>query len=174
MALFNQMIKKPKLYIIPGYQETTRRHSYQKLSKKALSLGYDVVKVNPIWSMPLSSQLFSIEDGSSVVAFSLGAVIAELSIKKFKPKSLNKIIFASPTTYLCADDLNGILPNKIISDVKSIGKNGFKTATYFYGELEKDLLPKYVPKKIKIKKLIPQTGHILSAQYIQEIVDRLK
>ncbi|MBI2065553.1 MAG: hypothetical protein HYT68_00570 [Candidatus Zambryskibacteria bacterium] len=162
-------MNKKTLYIIPGHKETTRRRAYQKLSKFALKKGYEVVKINPDWKRSLSKQIFNVEKGAVLFGFSLGGILAQLLAEKNKP---SKVILASSTTYLCAHDLKKFLPKGIISDIRKTKGIKIKNYVALYGSLEKKYLPKFVPKNMKYR-LIPRTGHNLSAAYIRAIISSL-
>jgi len=85
-----------KIYIIPGFEETTKRRPYQLLRKIAKDEGYEVVFKNIDWNKKLSQQIFSVSDNDIIFGFSLGAVLAWLIAQEYRCKH---IILASMTPH---------------------------------------------------------------------------
>lgn len=154
---------KKKLYIIPGWKETTRRRCYQVLAKNALYKGYQVVKINPDWKKPLSTQIFPVKKESVIFGFSLGAVLAHLVARKYPCK---RVLLASmtPFEYLKDKDWNNYLGKNIAKDLAKIKFVPLECLTIeFYGALEGE------GKGI----VVPATGHELNSLYISTILEYL-
>ena len=157
---------KSNFYIISGWRDNTGRAPYQKIFEIATQKGYKVIKVNPEWDEPLSSQVFSTTKNDVIFGFSMGAILACMVGKKYPYK---KLILASMTPVL---DLSKptlrILGKQIAEDCKKFRYGGVK-ATYFYGaeEIDKSLNRM---RKLGIKiKVVPDTCHQLNAEYIERI-----
>lgn len=158
--------KEKKLYIIPGYRETTRREPYKKIADLALKKKYKIVKINPNWKISLASQIVPVHKDDVIFSFSLGGILALLIAQKFTCK---KIILASATTYKCANDLRLFLPSDIIKDIRKTKKAVASKVIRFYGEFEREDAIKYLPEGATIQKFIPKTKHNLSEAYINAI-----
>lgn len=155
---------KSNLYIISGWCDTTGRAPYQRLSEIATQKGYNVIKVNPEWDEPLSSQIFPVTKDDVVFGFSMGALLACMVARKYPHK---KTILASmtPVLDLSKQTLN-MLGKKISAECHKF-KYGGVNAVYFYGEKEID---KSLDKIIKFGiKIIPGTCHQLNSEYIEQI-----
>ena len=50
-----------KIYIIPGWQESSKYKIYQTLAMLAKKKGYDVLFYDVDWNKPLSKQIFSVQ-----------------------------------------------------------------------------------------------------------------
>lgn len=155
---------KKYIYIIPGFEETSRRKPYQLLAKIAKAKGYQVAFRNVDWAQKLSSQIFPVTENSIIFGFSLGAVLARLVAQGNPCKHL---ILASMTPLVCFRDkkmkkgLVDLLGSEYVDDVK---KNLFPhhqalKQTVIYGDKEEE----------SGDILVPNTEHELSAAYIKEI-----
>lgn len=155
-----------KIYIISGYQETTRRRPYQKLRKILQAKGYEVIFKNINWKQNLTEQIFEIEKDSIIFGFSLGAILARLVVQNYCCKHA---IFASMT------DLNDfkkgknrealieLLGEKFVNDVRDYLKPKHKALkqTIMYGDKEGEL---------EADVFVKNTEHELSEEYLKEIV----
>jgi len=155
-----------KIYILPGYQETTRRRPYQKLRSLLQSKGYEVVFKNIDWQKKLTTQMFEIEKDSVVFGFSLGAVLARLVVQKY---SCKHAIFASMT--ILSDFKKGenrkalidLLGTEFVDDVRDCLKPKHKALkqTIMYGDKEgEDTADVFVKN----------TEHELTDEYLREII----
>ena len=160
---------KKNLYIISGWRDTTGRFPYQKLSEIATKKGYKVVRVNPEWDEPLSDQIFPVTKHDAIFGFSMGAILACMVGKKYPYK---KLILASmtPVLDLSQPTLN-MLGREIWTDCKKFKYGGVK-ATYFYGEKEIDESLDRI-RKFGTIKVIPNTSHQLTSEYIERIAKEL-
>ena len=161
---------KGSFYIISGWCDTTGRAPYQKLAKIGVQKGYKVVKVNPEWDEPLSTQIFPVTKNDIIFGFSMGAILACMIGQRYRCK---KLILASmtPVLDLSRTTLN-MLGKQITSDFKKFNYGGVK-ATYFYGEREIDeSLNRLRRTGIKFK-IIPNTCHCLTIDYVEKIAEEL-
>ncbi|AKM84294.1 TPA: hypothetical protein DCZ46_03030 [Candidatus Campbellbacteria bacterium] len=153
-----------KIYIIPGFEETTKRRPYQLLRKIAKDKGYEVVFKNIDWNKKLSQQIFSVSDNDIIFGFSLGAVLAWLVAQEYK---CEHIILASMTPHYSWKDkkikkaLVDLLGAKFVNDVvkKLDPKHKAKKQTIIYGDLEEE----------DGDILVKDTQHELTANYLKEI-----
>ena len=153
-----------KIYIIPGFEETTKRRPYQLLRKIAKDEGYEVVFKNIDWTKKLSKQNFSVSDNDIIFGFSLGAVLAWLIAQEYRCKH---IILASMTPHYSWKDkkikkaLVDLLGAKFVNDVvkKLSPKHKAKKQTIIYGDLEEE----------DGDILVKDTQHELTANYLKEI-----
>jgi|SRR3989344_3580766 len=153
-----------KIYIIPGFEETTKRRPYQLLRKIAKDEGYEVVFKNIDWNKKLSQQIFSVSDNDIIFGFSLGAVLAWLIAQEYRCKH---IILASMTPHYSWKDkkikkaLVDLLGAKFVNDVvkKLSPKHKAKKQTIIYGDLEEE----------DGDILVKDTQHELTANYLKEI-----
>lgn len=153
-----------KIYIIPGFEETTKRRPYQLLRKIAKDEGYEVVFKNIDWNKKLSQQIFSVSDNDIIFGFSLGAVLAWLIAQEYRCKH---IILASMTPHYSWKDkkikkaLVDLLGEKFVNDVvkKLSPKHKAKKQTIIYGDLEEE----------DGDILVKDTQHELTANYLKEI-----
>ena len=159
---------KKVLYIIPGWEETTRRRPYQQLKHFAENRGYDVVYKNINWEKPLSHQVFSVPSNAVVFGFSLGAILAWLVAQKYP---YHHVILASMTPHSSFKDpkikklLIDLCGRQFISDIiKNIKpKHKAKKQTIIYGDLENE----------EADILVSKTDHGLNDRYIKEILKLL-
>ncbi len=126
--------------------------------------------MNPNWKKGLSDQVFGVTKNDVVFGFSLGGILAMLIANQYKYK---KIILASATTYLCADELIAVVPKDTVKDIRDTKNIHLRNTIRIYGELEKQYFPLYIPKGMKIHQLIKNTGHELSPAYLKAIVSYL-
>lgn len=107
--------KKRKIYIVPGFGESTRMKNYRDVIKYAKQQKFEVVPIKIDWdlnkNMPdyikeVSSQISDKED-SYILGFSFGAYISYVLSKK---KKLNGYIFCTISPYFY-ENLKDI-PNK--------------------------------------------------------------
>lgn len=165
-ALFNTNHKMKKIYILPGYQETTRRRPYQKLRTLLQEKGYEVVFNNIDWKQNLTEQMFEVEKDSTVFGFSLGAVLARLVVQKY---SCAHAIFASMT--ILSDFKKGenrealidLLGTDFVDDVRDYLKPKHKALkqTIMYGDKEEEDIADVFVKN---------TEHELTDEYLKEIL----
>ncbi|MEN9621753.1 MAG: hypothetical protein RLZZ67_187 [Candidatus Parcubacteria bacterium] len=148
---------------------------YKDLSRALTTIGYSVKEINPDWYRPVSEAIFRVPKNAIIFGFSMGAVIAYLSAKKYPCKS---VIFGSlsPLETFTFKDFSEFLMSymkrepaeKITTDLLKI-KVSLKTLKMPYielaGEREEDL---------KAHFRIPGTGHYLSKAYIEGIVRLLE
>jgi len=159
---------KKIIYIIPGWEETTKRKPYKLLAEEARKKGYDVVLSNVDWKKPLSTQVFDVPKNAVIFGFSLGAILAWLVAQKNSSKHL---ILASMTPHYSFTDrkikktLVEITGAKFVNDVIKNLKPKHKATkqTIMYGALEKEVGDILVPK----------TQHELTNEYIKEITKLL-
>lgn len=157
---------RKKLYIISGWKETCRRKSYQTIKNIALKKDYDVECIKVDWGLPLSKQLFDLQQNSTIFGFSLGAIFAWLLAQNSQTSHL---ILASMTPLAIfknveqKKELSSLIGNKLTEDIASNIKSNHKAIkqTILYGEKELD------GEKFDI--LIPNTGHKLTNKYIKAI-----
>jgi esterase/lipase len=158
-----------KIYILPGYQETTRRKPYQKLRTLAQAKGYEVVFKNINWNKNLTQQIFEIEKESIIFGFSLGAILARLIVQDYPSKHT---VFASMTIL---DDfkkgknreaLIELLGISFVDDVRDYLKQKHKALkqTIMYGDKEGE---------DKADVLVKNTEHELTDEYLKEILKLL-
>ncbi len=158
--------KDKKLYIIPGYRESTRKKPYRQIAALGLKKKYKIIKINPKWNVSLVSQIVPVGKNDVIFGFSLGGILALLIAQKFACK---KVILASATTHKCANDLKTFLPADIIKDIRKTKKNVASKVIRFYGEFEREDAIKYLPEGASIQKFISKTEHNLSEAYIDAI-----
>ena len=157
------------LYIIPGWQETTKRQSYQKLRLLAQKKGYSVIFHNIDWKKPLSQQTLSVPKNSIVFGFSLGAILAWL-IAQNNPCEL--LILASMTPHKSFNDkttkkaLIEITGKAMVSDIIKNLKTNHKALrqVILYGDKENE----------KADILVKNTDHEITENYLNEIKKILK
>lgn len=155
-----------KIYILPGYEETTRRRPYQKLRKLAQAKGYEVVFKNINWKQNLTKQIFEIEKDSVVFGFSLGAILARLIVQDYHCK---QVILASMTILddfekgKNRDALIDLLGIKFVDDVRDYLKPKHKAQkqTIMYGDKEGETVADVFVKN---------TEHELTDEYLKEIL----
>lgn len=161
--LYKWLVKKI-IYIIPGFEETTRRRCYQSIAKIAREKGYDVFFHNINWKKPLSSQMFEVPENVVIFGFSLGAILAWLVAQDYPCKHL---ILASMTPHYSFKDkeikkaLVDLLGIKFVEDViKNLKKkHKAKKQTIIYGDREEE----------KADILVSKTEHELTENYIKVI-----
>ena len=156
------------LYVIPGWCDTTGRRPYYELCEIGRKKGYNVIKKNPQWDEPLSTQVFPTSKDDVIFGFSLGAVFACMIAQQHPHK---KLIAASmsPVLDVPKQTLN-ILGKKVAEDFKKFKYGGVK-AVYLYGENEIDSSLDTI-KKMGIK-VIPNACNQLTADYLREIYKEL-
>jgi len=155
---------KKVLYIIPGFEETTRRKPYQLIAKLAREKGYEVVFHNINWRKTLSSQIFEVPEHAVIFGFSLGAIVAWIVAQK---NTCEHIILASMTPHYSFKDkeikkaLVDLIGLEFVEDViKNLKKkHKAKKQTIVYGDKEEE----------KADILVYKTGHELSDNYIKVI-----
>ena len=155
---------KKVLYIIPGFEETTRRKPYQFIAKFAKEKGYEVVFCNINWKKTLSSQMFEVPENAVIFGFSLGAILAWIVAQK---NTCEHIILAFMTPHYSFKDkevkkaLVDLLGVQFVEDVTKYlkKKNKAKKQTIIYGDKEEE----------KADILVSKTGHELSDNYIKVI-----
>lgn len=162
------MKMKKNLYIIPGWEETCRRRPYRDLANAAAKKGYEIIFHHVDWKKPLSPQVFSVHRDGVLFGFSLGAILAWLIAQRHPCRHL---ILASMTPHESFQDpgiakaLRELTGSQFVTDIKRHlkRKNAAKKQTILYGEAEEE------PGDI----LVPDTGHVLSAAYINKIAQIL-
>lgn len=156
------------LYIIPGWEETTRRRPYQLLRKMAQEKGYEVVFKNVDWKKPLSGQIFDVPENAVIFGFSLGAILAWLVAQN---KPCRHLILASMTPHYSFTD-SGIKKSLVdlagvpfVEDVISHLKiyHQAQKQTTMYGAIEGG----------SADILVPDTEHELTANYIKKLEEIL-
>lgn len=155
-----------KIYILPGYKETTRRKPYQKLRSILQKNGYEVVFKNIDWKKKLTKQIFEIEKDSIIFGFSLGAILAHMIAQKYPCKHA---IFASITILddfkkgKNRDLLIELLGKNFVNDIRDYlkPKNKALRQTIMYGDKEGET---------KADIFVKNTGHEISNKYIKEII----
>lgn len=155
-----------KIYILPGYEETTRRRPYQKLRSFLQKEGYEVIFKNINWKQNLTEQIFEIEKDSIIFGFSLGAVLARMIAQKH---SCKLGIFASMT--ILTDFKKGsnrealieLLGQEFVDDVRDYLKLKHKASrqVIMYGDKEGET---------KADVFVKNTEHELTDEYLKEIV----
>lgn len=157
-----------KLYIIPGWGESSKYKIYQSLGSMAVEKGYEVVFYDIDWNKTFSSQVFAVQEDCTLVGFSLGAIFARMIAQKFKCK---KLICASMTPVNSFADetsrteLVKLLGREIVDDISSSLKPTHlaEATVVMYGDKEGEI------GDIIVK----QTGHRLNARYNKAIVELL-
>ncbi len=159
-----------KIYILPGYEETTKRRSYQKLRFLLQQKGYEVVFKNIDWKTNLTKQIFEIEKDSIVFGFSLGAVLARLIVQKYICKH---VILGSIT--ILSDFKKGenrealidLLGLDFVNDIRDYLKPKHKALkqTIMYGDKEGEDMADIFVKN---------TEHELTDEYLKEIVKAIE
>ena len=159
-----------KIYILPGYEETTKRRSYQKLRFLLQQKGYEVVFKNIDWKTNLTKQIFVIEKDSIVFGFSLGAVLARLIVQKYICKH---VILGSIT--ILSDFKKGenrealidLLGLDFVNDIRDYLKPKHKALkqTIMYGDKEGEDMADIFVKN---------TEHELTDEYLKEIVKAIE
>ena len=158
-----------KIYILPGYEETTRRRPYQKLRSLLQKRGYEVVFKNINWKQNLTKQIFEIEKDSILFGFSLGAVLARIIAQKY-PCKIG--IFASMTILIDfkkgsnREALIELLGEEFVNDVRDYLKPKHKALrqVVMYGDKEGETIADIFVKN---------TEHELTDEYLKEIVKLL-
>jgi hypothetical protein len=157
-----------KIYIIPGWKETSRRKQYQSLARSVRSEGYDVVFKNVDWNKKLSQQIFEIEKDSVLFGFSLGALLARLIAQESK---CDLVIFASMTPLRHFQGgpqekiLVDVVGKKLVNDVKENLKPRIKSRSVsMYGDKENE----------KGDVIVSNTDHEISDNYINKIIEIIK
>lgn len=153
---------KKELYIIPGWEETTRRRPYQLLRKIAQEKGYTVVFHNVNWKQPLSSQIIAVPQDAIVFGFSLGAILGWLIAQKY---SCQKLILASMTPHYSfeKEDIKSALielaGSVFVTDIiKNLTKTNLaKKQVIIYGDQEEE----------GADILVSKTGHELTSNYLK-------
>lgn len=153
-----------KLYIFPGFKETTKQKPYQKLKVFAEAKGYEVVLKNINWKKKFSEQFFPVEKNSILFGFSLGAIFARLLAQDY---ICNKLLLASMTELSYFKNKNkmksliDVCGEEFVKDIAKIIKRNHKAKKeiIFYGELE----------KTKGDVIVLGVGHRLTDNYLKEI-----
>lgn len=155
---------KKILYIIPGYQDTSRRKPYQSLATIARKKGYEVVFYNINWKKRLSPQVFPVPKNAVIFGFSLGAILARLVAQDYPCRHL--ILASMAPLYSFKGGKNkkplvDLLGSRYIEDIaKNLKlKHLADKQTRMYGALEGG----------RGDIIVPNTEHELSEQYIKEI-----
>lgn len=149
------------IYIIPELGSKFTELRYEKLAKILQDKGYKVIKVKPDWYKPISIQTFDCTN-SSIIGFSMGAVIAYLCGKKYP--NFNKIVLASisPIEDFTNDLSKHMSWKKSILIMEDYMKIKIKLNNKFItisGELE----------NMDTDIIVPKTRHYLSDLYIRTI-----
>jgi len=185
---------KKRLYIIPGFGETTRDKPYKDIQKNAKNKGYEVVPISLSWSRHTMSDwiiearkkvLEYGDNNSSILGFSFGAFIAIELSKEF---SFKKIFVCSLSPYY-SEDLKFIpkvainwLGKKRVADFKRYKfPTNIKTeAVFMVGDGEWKFAKKRVLgrfkkwKGIRSLKIINDSNHYIgSLKYLKEIKKKL-
>lgn len=153
-----------KFYIIPGWQETTRRKQYQELAKAVNTSGFQAILKNVDWAGKLSEQKFAVEKDSILFGFSMGALLARLIAQDQK---VSLVIFASPTPLKHfkggkdEKDLKDVIGGKMVDDIKNNLMPRIKSrGITMYGDLEGETADI----------IVAGTDHKISDNYIREIL----
>ncbi|MDD4762129.1 MAG: hypothetical protein PHZ25_03865 [Candidatus Pacebacteria bacterium] len=173
---------KTKLYIIPAYEETVKRKSYQEIIS-AVKEKYEIVPLEANFKKNTLTEILkkheNIEKNSVIFGFSMGALVAYcLSVKK----SFKKAIICSMSPILGSDAEKiaaTFFKKEIVADFKkySYKKSLAKKLILICGEKEmKELVKRteYLAKKNEAKFIkLDNTSHELSKIYIKEIIKNL-
>lgn len=157
-----------KIYIIPGWQESSKYKIYQSLASLAKEKGYEVVFYDINWNKPFSAQIFEVQKNSVIFGFSLGAILAYLIAQDYE---CQKLILASMTPLRSFKDeklkneLSDLLGKSLIDDIskKLLSKNRALKQIMLYGDKEEE----------QGDIIVPDTGHRLNTRYNKEIVNLL-
>ncbi|PJE74314.1 MAG: hypothetical protein COV01_02345 [Candidatus Taylorbacteria bacterium CG10_big_fil_rev_8_21_14_0_10_41_48] len=188
------MDKTKRIYIIPGYGETTRRKPYMKLAQIASDLGYEVTKINPDWAGGLMTDWVksfvekthgSKYENSLVIGFSFGAVIAILGAQQTR---FRKIILCSLSPYFSEDIKD--LPPEVWDTFGNKHKVDFKKhpfpiesvvpASFLIGEKDWPMAIDKIKKRYSGYKgarkffLVPKADHSLPDNYLALIEKEIK
>jgi dienelactone hydrolase len=152
------------LYIIPGWEETTRRKPYQQLRLIAREKGYQVIFHNVDWNKPLSQQTITVPQNTVIFGFSLGAILAWLIAQK---NPIEKLILASMTPHYSFekkeihDALVELTGKKFTQDIIDHlnKKHKAKKEIIIYGDQENE------PADILVK----DTDHEINQRYLEVV-----
>lgn len=187
--------QKKKIYIVPGFGESTRMKNYREVINLSKEKGFEVVGIKIFWDMDktmddylleVSEQLPNVNEDDYVLGFSFGAYIAYILSQK---KVFNKYIFCTISPYFkenlkdIPQDAKDYFGEEFMKslEIHKIHKGKDKKAWFFTGEKDWGLAIK-MNKKASDKwkgesnfKLVKNTGHELSADnYIKELKNILK
>lgn len=184
-----------KIYIIPGFGETTRAKNYKEIIHFAKSKGFKIVPIKIIWSLDLpfsnfikqvNKQIPNKIPGDYIFGFSFGAYITALLASKKKAKGY---FFCSMSPYFkedlkfIPDDTKNYFGKVFMSSFKrySFPKNVKGSAWFFIGNkdwqiainrLETSYKQWKGPKEIHILKNV---GHKLNTiNYTKKIKQIIK
>ena len=193
MLIANILPMKKKLYIIPGFGETTKDKPYKEIQKNAKDKGYEVIPIDLSWSRNTMSDwirearekvLEYGDNNSSILGFSFGAFVAVELSKEF---SFKKIFVCSLSPYY-SEDLK-FMPKVIIRHgkkrVADFKKYKFPAnikikAVFMVGDSEWKFAQKRVGERFKkwkgtkSLKIINDSNHdIGNPEYLKEIKKEL-
>lgn len=156
------------IYIIPGWQESSKYKIYQTLAMLAKKKGYDVLFYDVDWNKPLSKQIFSVQENSVIIGFSLGAVLAHLIAQKYKCRKLILASMTPPHSFKdmkLKNELINLLGQSFIEDIskKLHSKHYALNQVIIYGDREGE----------QGDVIVPHTGHRLNRRYNKEIINLL-
>ena len=184
---------KKTLLLIPGFGENTKEFPYSELISSAEKIGFNkIIEINPLWNYRTATDWYAeileklkdIDSENTVaVGFSLGAyVLLQLSEKK----KFYKSIICSISPYFKEQILKMPKEAKVffgkrrVEDFKKHSlpvKNNSKKIFIFgdqdwpYAIEESKLLAKIHTSEFK---LVKDSGHELTNNYIKVIIDNLK
>ena len=183
---------KKRLYIIPGFNETTREKAYLQIKKIATRKGYDVFPINISWKYKTGSDWLEEARGkilkdnnkeidSSILGFSFGALIAIELSKEFQ---FNNMYICSLSPYY-SEDLKFIpksatswLGKRRINDFKkkTFNPNNSTKATFMVGDSEWDFAKDKIKERYnkwggpKSLKIIKGSDHYIgNSAYLKQI-----
>jgi len=107
---------KKKIYIIPGFGETTRMKNYREIKSLAKSNGYEIISVKINWYMDKTmsdyikevEQQIPCDEPSVIFGFSFGAFIAYSISKQY---IMSDFIFCSTSPYFKSNIKNIVAIN---------------------------------------------------------------
>jgi len=187
--------QKKKIYIVPGFGESTRMNNYREVIKLSRGKGLEVVSVKIVWDMDktmndylkeVSEQIPNLNEDDYLLGFSFGAYIAYILSQK---KIFSGYVFCTISPYF-KENLKDI-PQESKDyfgedfmkslEFHKIHKGNKADAWFFTGEKDWELAIK-MNKKASDKwggkssfGLVKDTGHELGAvNYIKEFKKVLK
>ena len=143
---------KKKIYIIPGFGETTRMKNYREIKSLAKSNGYEIISVKINWYMDKTmsdyikevEQQIPCDEPSVIFGFSFGAFIAYSISKQY---IMSDFIFCSTSPYFKSNIKNipceskEYFGKKFINDLSNykIHSGNKKHAWFLVGDQDWDL-----------------------------------
>lgn len=163
-----------KIYIFPELGSNCSENSYKNLSQALKKLDYQVILIKPDWFKPISNQIFKIDEDAIVFGFSMGAVLAYLSICKYRCRFA---IFASmsPIYKFTIDEYAvDLFPYMSRDDAYLIARD-LKNITIDMSKIEAPYITiSGENENMDSDIYVSNTGHELNDNYIENILKIIK